>query len=172
MKFADSVQGWRKKWLYVKDESSDAQEYGLAPFDSSEDIQRRKSWDAEATAEEIAATESLVARIQTLQNAEGKELSGVQIIAHFLRIRVQPLQARKNPLWLYSGAEDADRVSEDLPLKDLEKLVRRFTSLSKKSEVPSSCRVEPFSGVHALPAVSSFSLNYNIPLAGPMILLY
>ncbi|KAM0865015.1 hypothetical protein ACQ4PT_043576 [Festuca glaucescens] len=35
---------------------------------------------------------------------------------------------------------------------DLEKLVRRFTSLSKKSEVPSSCRVEPFSGVHALPA--------------------
>ncbi|KAK1616863.1 hypothetical protein QYE76_022380 [Lolium multiflorum] len=82
LKFADSVQGWRKKWLYVKDESSDAQEYGLAPFDSSEDIQR---------------------------------------------------------------------VSEDLPLKDLEKLVRRFTSLSKKSEVPSSCRVEPFSGVHALP---------------------
>ncbi|KAM0848553.1 hypothetical protein ACQ4PT_054302 [Festuca glaucescens] len=37
-------------------------------------------------------------------------------------------------------------------LKDLEKLVCRFTSLSKKSEVPSSCRVEPFSGVHALPA--------------------
>ncbi|KAM0887183.1 hypothetical protein ACQ4PT_029227 [Festuca glaucescens] len=36
--------------------------------------------------------------------------------------------------------------------RDLEKLVRRFTSLSKKSEVPSSCRVEPFSGVHALPA--------------------
>jgi hypothetical protein len=69
---------------------------------------------------------------------------------------VQPLQASKNSLWLYSGAEDTDRVSEDLPLKDLEKLVRRFTSLSKKNEVPSSCRVEPFSGVHALPAVSVF----------------
>jgi hypothetical protein len=49
VKFADSVQGWRKKWLYVKDESSNSQEYGLAPFDSSEYIQRRKSWDAEAT---------------------------------------------------------------------------------------------------------------------------
>ena len=156
VKFADSVQGWRKKWLYVKDESSTAQEYGLAPFDASEDIQRRKSWDAEATAEEKAATDALIARIQELQNTEGAELSGVQIIAHFLRIRVQPLQARKNPLWLYSGAEDADRVSDDLPLKDLEKLVRRFTSLSKNNEVPSSCRVEPFSGDHAPPDVSAF----------------
>jgi hypothetical protein len=57
---------------------------------------------------------------------------------------------------MYSGAGDSDRVSDDLPLKDLEKLVRRITSLSKKSEVPSSCHVEPFSGDHALPAVSVF----------------
>jgi hypothetical protein len=156
-KSADSVQGWRKKWLYVKDESSDAQEYGIAPFDSPGDIQRRKSWDAEATAEEVAATESLNARIQELENTKGEVLSGVEIIAHFPRIRVQPLQARKNPLWLYSGAEDANRVSKYLSLKDLEKLVHRFTSLSKKSDIPSSCRVEPFSGVHALPAVSYFS---------------
>ncbi|KAM0868448.1 hypothetical protein ACQ4PT_041307 [Festuca glaucescens] len=109
VKFADSVQGWRKKWLYVKDESLTAQEYGLAPFDASEDIQRRKSWDAEATAEEKAATDALIARIQELQNTKGVELS------------------------------------------DLEKLVRRFTSLSKNNEVPSSCRVEPFSGDHAPP---------------------
>jgi hypothetical protein len=38
VKFADSVQGWRRKWLYIKDESSDAQEYGLAPFNVAEDI--------------------------------------------------------------------------------------------------------------------------------------
>jgi hypothetical protein len=67
---------------------------------------------------------------------------------------VQSIQARPNPLWLYSGAGDVARISEDLPVKDLEKLVRRFTSLSKKIEVPASCRVEPFSGTHALPAVS------------------
>ncbi|XP_051230254.1 uncharacterized protein [Lolium perenne] len=96
VKFANSVQGWRKKWLYVKDESSDAQEYGLAPFDPSEDIQRRKSWDAEAIAEEIAATESLIARIRALQNTEGEELS------------------------------DSDKVSEDLPLKDLERITALF----------------------------------------------
>ncbi|KAK1631596.1 hypothetical protein QYE76_005911 [Lolium multiflorum] len=85
VKFADSVQGWHRKWLYVGDESSDAQEYGLAPFDASEDIQRRKCWDADATAEKKAATDALIARIRELQNTDGAELSGVQIIAHFLR---------------------------------------------------------------------------------------
>ncbi|KAK1649206.1 hypothetical protein QYE76_067011 [Lolium multiflorum] len=114
VKFADSVQGWPRNWLYIKDESSDAQEYSLAPFNVVEDIQRRKSWAGEATAEE------------------------------------KPLQARKRPLWMYSSAEDADWISDDLSVKDLEKLVRRFTSLSKNHEVPSSFPVEPFSGIHAL----------------------
>ncbi|KAK1610090.1 hypothetical protein QYE76_033763 [Lolium multiflorum] len=149
--FADFVQGLHRKWLYIKDESSEAQEYGLAPFDATKEIHRRKSWDAEATAEGKAATDALIACIHELQNTDGAELSGVQIIAHFLRIRVQPLQARKNPLRMYSGAEDADRISDNLFVKDLEKLVRRFTSLNKNHEVPSSYRVEPFSGSHALP---------------------
>ncbi|KAM0839110.1 hypothetical protein ACQ4PT_060531 [Festuca glaucescens] len=118
----------------------------------SQEILRLKSWDAEATPEELATTESLIARIKAPQNTQGKELSGVQIIAHFLQIRVQPIQARASPLWIYSGVGDAARISNDLSVKDLEKLVRCFTSLSKKSEVPASCRVKPFSGAHALPA--------------------
>jgi hypothetical protein len=52
---------------------------------------------------------------------------------------------------MYLGAEDADRIFDDLSLKDLEKLVRRFTSMSKNHEVPSSFRVELFRGDHALP---------------------
>jgi hypothetical protein len=44
------------------------------------------------------ATDALMKRIHKLQNTRGKELSGIQITAYFLRIRVQPLQARKNPL--------------------------------------------------------------------------
>ncbi|KAK1682061.1 hypothetical protein QYE76_042909 [Lolium multiflorum] len=151
IKFLDSVQGWRNKWLYIQDESALTQEYGIAPFDPAEEIQRRKSWDTEATAEEKATTEALMNRIHQLLNTDGEELSGVQIIAYFLRIRVQPLQARKNPLWMYSGAKDVDRFSKDLSVKDLEKLVRRFTSLNKNHEVPSSCRVKPYSANHALP---------------------
>ena len=104
-------------------------------------------------------TEALMKRIRQLQNTRGKELSGIQITAHFLRIRVQPLQARQNPLWLYAGEKDIDRMSKNLSVKDLERLIRRFSSLSKKHEVPTSCRVEPYSGSHALPKVSNFFLS-------------
>ncbi|KAK1646066.1 hypothetical protein QYE76_063871 [Lolium multiflorum] len=65
--------------------------------------------------------------------------------------RVQPLQARKYPLWKYAGEKDADRLSVDLEVKDLEKLVRKISSLSKKDPVPSSCRVKPFSAANPLP---------------------
>ncbi|KAK1695493.1 hypothetical protein QYE76_012190 [Lolium multiflorum] len=114
VKFPDSVQGWRKKWLYVHEESSDSVEYNIAPFDGKTKILRRRSWD-EATEEEKSATEALMTRIHELQNTRGKELSGIQITAYFLRIRVQPLQARKNPLWMYAGDEDVERLSKDLP---------------------------------------------------------
>ncbi|KAK1621397.1 hypothetical protein QYE76_026914 [Lolium multiflorum] len=151
VKFPDSVQGWRRRWLYIREEHVDSQEYNVTPFDGGAKILQRRSWDAEATEEEKTATNTLMKRIHELQNTRGKGLSGVQITAHFLRIRVQPLQARKNPLWMYVGEEDVDRVSKDISMMDLEKLVRRFSSLSKKDKVPTSCRVEPYSGSHALP---------------------
>ncbi|KAK1615073.1 hypothetical protein QYE76_020590 [Lolium multiflorum] len=151
VKFPDSVQGWRKRWLYVHEESSDSVEYNIAPFDGRAKILRRRSWDAEATEEEKSATEALMTRIHELQNTRGKELSGIQITAYFLRIRVQPLQARKNPLWMYAGDEDVERLSKDLPVKDLEKLIRRISKLNKKDTIPSSCRVKPFSSTNPLP---------------------
>ncbi|KAK1627059.1 hypothetical protein QYE76_001374 [Lolium multiflorum] len=85
------------------------------------------------------------------RNTRGKELSGIEITAYFLRTRVQPLQARKNPFWKYAGEEDADRLSKDLPLKDFEKLIRKISSLNKKDLIPTSCRVAPFSNTNPLP---------------------
>ncbi|KAK1664603.1 hypothetical protein QYE76_052762 [Lolium multiflorum] len=151
VKFPDSVQGWRKRSLYIREEHINSQDYNIAPFDGNEKVLRRRSWDAEATDEEKIATDALMKRIHELQNTRGKELSGIQITAYFLRIRVQPLQARKNPLWMYAGDKDADRLYEDLSVKDLEKLARRISSLSKKDTIPTSCRVEPYSGTNALP---------------------
>ncbi|KAK1620840.1 hypothetical protein QYE76_026357 [Lolium multiflorum] len=151
VKFPDSVQGWRKRWLYIHEESANSIEHNIAPFDGSAKIQRRCSWDAEASKKEKTSTEALMSRIHQLQNTRGKELSGVQITAYFLRIRVQPLQARKNPLWTYAGANDANRLSNDLSVKDLEKLIRRISSLNKKDPIPSSCRVEPYSSANPLP---------------------
>ncbi|KAK1630191.1 hypothetical protein QYE76_004506 [Lolium multiflorum] len=151
VKFPDSVQGWRKKWLYIHEESANSVEHNIIPFDGNAKIQRRRSWDAEASEEDKKATEALMSRIRQLQNTRGKELSGVQITAYFLRIRVQPLQARKNPLWTYAGGNDANRLSSDLSAKDLEKLIRRISRLNKKDPVPSSCRVEPYSSTNPLP---------------------
>ncbi|KAK1632559.1 hypothetical protein QYE76_006874 [Lolium multiflorum] len=151
VKFPDSVQGWRKKWLYIHEESSNPAEENIAPFDGEAKIFRRRSWDAEATEAEKLATEALMTRIHELQNTRGKELSGIEITAYFLRTRVQPLQARKNPFWKYTGEEDADRLSKDLPLKDFEKLIRKISSLNKKDLIPTSCRVAPFSSANPLP---------------------
>ncbi|KAK1593910.1 hypothetical protein QYE76_018544 [Lolium multiflorum] len=151
VKFPDSVQGWRKKWLYIREENHGSVEDNIPPFDGAEKICRRRSWDAEATDAEKAATEALMTRIHELQNTRGQELSGIQITAYFLRIRVQPLQARKNPLWMYAGDKDVDRLSADLSVNDLAKLVRKISSLNKKDSVPTSCGVTPYSATNALP---------------------
>ncbi|KAK1678685.1 hypothetical protein QYE76_039533 [Lolium multiflorum] len=90
VKFPDSVQGWRKRWLYIREEDVDSQEYNVAPFDGSEKILRRRSWDAEATDEEKTATEALMKRIHDLQNTRGKELS-----AHSIPSTVSPRNKRK-----------------------------------------------------------------------------
>ncbi|KAK1650306.1 hypothetical protein QYE76_068111 [Lolium multiflorum] len=52
---------------------------------------------------------------------------------------------------MYAGDKDVDRMSTDLSIKDLEKLVQKISSLNKKDPVPSSCRVVPYSGANALP---------------------
>ncbi|KAK1593243.1 hypothetical protein QYE76_017866 [Lolium multiflorum] len=52
---------------------------------------------------------------------------------------------------MYAGEKDVDRMSTDLSVKDLEKLVRKIPSLNKKDPVPSSCRVVPYNGTNALP---------------------
>jgi hypothetical protein len=162
VKFPDSVQGWRQRWLYIKDEDVSFQEFNIAPFDGAARIVRRRSWDAEASDEEKKATEALVKRIHELQNTRGKELSGVQITAYFLRIRVQPLQARRNHMWMYAGEEDVDRVSKNLEIKDLEKLIRRFSSLNKNLPAPDACAVEPYSSRHPLPQVSDSFVAFYI----------
>jgi hypothetical protein len=153
LKFPDSVQGWRKKWMYIKDQKTGAQEYGLAPFDPTKEIVRLRSWDAEATPDEVASTEPLLKKIHELQSASKKELSGLQLMTHFLRLRIQPLQARSRPMWAYSGPGDEAKISADMHADDLAKLARRFTKLTKNDPIPSECLVKPYASDHPLPKV-------------------
>ncbi|KAK1629204.1 hypothetical protein QYE76_003519 [Lolium multiflorum] len=52
---------------------------------------------------------------------------------------------------MYAGDKDVDLVSKDPSIKDMEKLVRKISSLSKKDAVPTSCRVVQYSGTNPLP---------------------
>jgi hypothetical protein len=49
---------------------------------------------------ELKESEPLMTRIRALQAEEKKELLGVKIIAYFLRLLVQPLQARDSQVEL------------------------------------------------------------------------
>ncbi|KAK1604652.1 hypothetical protein QYE76_028325 [Lolium multiflorum] len=96
----------------------------------------RSLWNVEATEEEKIATEALMTRIHELRPAAK---SCRDSITAYFRIRVQPLQARKNPLWMYAGDKDVDRVSKDLSHKDW-KTCPKDLSLTRKTRFqPVSC---------------------------------
>jgi hypothetical protein len=82
---AQSVQGWRQKWFYIKDQkSSDSDQYGLAPFDASKGLTKLTTWDALPSEAKVENIKPLLARIQGLKSAAGGGLTGTQLMAFFL----------------------------------------------------------------------------------------
>jgi hypothetical protein len=151
---AASVQGWRKKWFYIKDQkNSSSDHYGVAPFDANKDLKKLSLWDSPPTEAEMEDIKPLLSRIQTLKSAAGGALSGTQLMAFFLQRHIQPLQHRVSKLWSYSGLGNPSRVSkEDMDKKDLDKRVRALTTLTKDDEIP-ALPADFFDSDHPLPAV-------------------
>jgi hypothetical protein len=168
---AHSVQGWRQKWFYIKDQKfSNSDQYGFAPFDASKGLTKLTTWDALPSEAEVENIKPLLAHIQELKNAAGSGLMGRQLMSLFLLRRIQSLQARVSKLWTYSGSNDPSRVSsQDPKKKDLNKRVRSLTSLTAKIEVH-ACLATFFNSSYPLPQVrdlqseeifhSYFSFNY------------
>jgi hypothetical protein len=51
---AASVQGWQKKWFYIKDQKiSSSNQFGVAPFDANQRLQKLSSWDSPPTESEV-----------------------------------------------------------------------------------------------------------------------
>jgi hypothetical protein len=83
---ATSVQGWRKKWFYIKDQkNSSSDHYGVVPFDANKELKKLSSWDSPPTEAEMEDIKPLLARIQSLKNASGGAMSGMQLMAFFLQ---------------------------------------------------------------------------------------
>jgi hypothetical protein len=152
------VQGWRKKWFYIKDQKvSSSDQYGIAPFDASKELKKLTSWDLPPTETEMEEIKPLLARIQALKSGRAGVLSGTQLMAYFLQRRVQPLQHRLSKLGSFSGLGDSSRVSDDLLEKDLDKRVRALTTLTKDHEI-ANLAARYFDSEHPLPAVCLLSL--------------
>jgi hypothetical protein len=135
---ATSVQGWRKKWFYIKyQKASSSDLYGIAPFDAAKNLEKLASWDSPPTEAEMEDVKPLLAHIQALKSDDGGALSGTQLMAFFLQRRVQPLQHCLSKLWSFSSLGDSSRVSDDLlEKKDLDKRVRALTTPTKEDEIP------------------------------------
>jgi hypothetical protein len=105
---AASVQGWRKKWFYIKHQKvSSSDQYGIAPFDASKEVKKLASWDSPPTEAKMDEIKPLLARIQKLKSGRRGALLGTQLMAFFLQYRVQPLQHRLSKLWTFSGLGDS-----------------------------------------------------------------
>jgi hypothetical protein len=165
---AASVEGWRKKWFYIKDRKvSSSDQYGIAPFDASKDLKKLTSWDLPPTEAEMEEIKPLLARIQSLKSGRGGALLGTQLMAFFLQRRVQPIQHRISKLWSFSGLGDSSRVSDDLiEKKDLDKRVRALTTLMKDHEIVELAAgffdfERPLPAVHALSSFIHLLLSYH-----------
>jgi hypothetical protein len=83
---AASVQGWKKKWFYIKDQKiSPSDHYGIAPFDSNQDLKKLSSWDSPPAEAEMEDIKPLLTRIQALKSGSGGALSGTQLMSFFLQ---------------------------------------------------------------------------------------
>jgi hypothetical protein len=157
---AASVQGWRKKWFYIKDQKNfSSDQYDIAPFDANEELKKLASWDSPPTEAEMEDIKLLLARIQTRKSGIGGALSGTQLMSFFLQRRVQPLKHPVSKLWTYSGLKDSSRVSEEVvEQKDLNKRVRALTTLTKDHDIP-ALATGFFDSERPLPSVRLFSLQ-------------
>jgi hypothetical protein len=83
---AASVQGWRKKWFYIKDRKvSSSDQYGIAPFDAFKEVKKLTSWDSPPTEAKMEEIKPLLACIQEPKSGRGGALSGTQLMAFFLQ---------------------------------------------------------------------------------------
>jgi hypothetical protein len=80
------LQGWRKKWFYIKDQkNSSSDQYDIAPFDANRDLKKLSLSDSPPTEAEMENIKPLLARIQALKSASAGALSGTQLMSFFLQ---------------------------------------------------------------------------------------
>jgi hypothetical protein len=120
----ESIQGWRFKWFYIND--SPVAEMRLPRFIDVPEAVPKRSWKNILSPEEKPAVEKLFDRFLRIKESDGQTMMGTEIVAVFLKRRIQPVMSRARPMWLYSGPMDETRVTvAELSEKELLDEVRR-----------------------------------------------
>ncbi|KQJ81798.1 hypothetical protein BRADI_5g03162v3 [Brachypodium distachyon] len=136
-----SVNIQRSKWFYVCSDTQGA-DPSLPAFSIKKKVKKTAAWSHELTPVEESEATPLMAKIHSLM---GQGLIGVHLIALFLKMRIQPLQARVHPMWSFEGPVDPTRVNaEELSLSELESRVRRLTTLIDATPVKIDSSVVPY----------------------------
>ena len=133
----DSVRSWQSTWFYCKDKPTPGQSTGLPPFSLA---RVEKPSSLKVVPKEKVQVKVLVERVAQLVH-DG--VTRMDLLEVFLSRRIQPLQARDHPMWMYSGLEDSTQIHpEDVSEDTLEKWLKGITS--NKDNPRGSRRVTPF----------------------------
>ena len=85
-------------------------------------------------------------------------VTGVHLLATFVKMRVWPLRARAHPMWEYEGALDATRMSkEELSKSELVSNVRSITSTKSSEPCNVDCPVTSYGPDRPLEEVTELS---------------
>ncbi|KQJ82540.1 hypothetical protein BRADI_5g09553v3 [Brachypodium distachyon] len=127
----ESMQHWRSKWFYVRDDSVGKANKKLPAFTIKGSVKKMVAAEAD----------SLISRIHALMN---QGLTGIHLIALFLKMRIQPLQARTHPMWSYMPTDPTQVNAEELTPEEVEERVARLTSSSVSSSASLDSPVVPY----------------------------
>jgi hypothetical protein len=92
----ESVQGWRQKWFYLRDRPATRHRSNLPPFEDVLEAVPKKSWQNTLTAEESGVADQLYEKILDLKSVGGQTMCGTEVVALFLKRRVQPVMSRSH----------------------------------------------------------------------------
>jgi len=153
LKTVDSAQGWRKGWFYVSVEQDGVAAYSTAAF------AKTKAWDHQLSVEEMEEVAPLLTRIGEMLD----RMTGIHLIATFVKRRVWPIRARAHPMWEYAGADDVTRMhAEELSTNELLGQVRHITNLSSSHKCDVNCPIEPYGLENPLPEVCMLLMCFCI----------
>src|SRR4051812_13959399 len=141
----ESIQGWKEKWFYLRDRKAPGAESSLPPFLDELVMTPKKSWRNTLSAEELPVANELYARLQEVKDMDGQIMLRTEIPAPFMRRRIQPLQHRSHPMFMYTGYDDSTCISSvAMGEDDIITEVHQLTKLIKDDEIPLDIIFDPY----------------------------